>query len=348
MANVDTDRWERFEVESPQEAKRINADMRKIYGGSWDEWWLKTVRDGVVWCNCPHFHGLDGLKVEDLTFVEIEGGGASARRWRTRAPTFPASRTRTCWTPAPRSASGRRGCCRASTCSRRRTSSAGGGSTTASAAGATTTCRTARSSRWVSRTCWSRTPLLGDAGGPAGEPRDPAVPGHGAGRRHRRGPRAPGEDQPGTCPCDGFRRSLVSQGAILETKSDPAGDFLAAGAAAAGAVVSTSQSTRSCRSTREPRSSIDRRGPWTTEAGMPRGRLSESRCPDRGVLRRLRPALRGSAATADLSPHVRRSQEGEAMTTARQAISRRTFLKGAPAGAAIAASAAGARRPPRP
>jgi glycine/D-amino acid oxidase-like deaminating enzyme len=72
MADVDTDRWERFENESPQEAKRLNADMRKIYGGSWDEWWLKTVRNGVVWCNCPHFHGLDGLKVEDLTFVEIE------------------------------------------------------------------------------------------------------------------------------------------------------------------------------------------------------------------------------------------------------------------------------------
>ena len=73
IAEVDTDRWERFEAESPQEAKRFDADMRKIYGGSWDEWWLKTVRNGVVWCNCPHFHGLeDGLKVEDLTFVEIE------------------------------------------------------------------------------------------------------------------------------------------------------------------------------------------------------------------------------------------------------------------------------------
>jgi hypothetical protein len=73
MANVDTNRWEHFEIENPQEAKRHNAEMRRIYGGSWDEWWLKTVRDGVVWCNCPHFHGLDGLKVEDLTYVEIEG-----------------------------------------------------------------------------------------------------------------------------------------------------------------------------------------------------------------------------------------------------------------------------------
>ena len=104
----------------------------------------------------PHFHGLDGLKVEDLTFVEIEGRRRSARRWRTRAPTSPASRTRICWTRGPRSASGRRGCFRASTCSRRKTSSAGGGSTTASAAGVTTTCRTDRCCRWASRTCWSR------------------------------------------------------------------------------------------------------------------------------------------------------------------------------------------------
>jgi 2-polyprenyl-6-methoxyphenol hydroxylase-like FAD-dependent oxidoreductase len=73
MGNVDTDEWERFELEHPDEAKKHNAAMRKIYGGSWDEWWLKTVRDGVVWCNCPHFNGLDGLKVEDLTFVEVDG-----------------------------------------------------------------------------------------------------------------------------------------------------------------------------------------------------------------------------------------------------------------------------------
>jgi hypothetical protein len=73
MGNVDTNTWERFELEHPEEAKRHNAAMRKIYGGSWDEWWLKTVRDGVVWCNCPHFNGLDGLKVEDLTFVEVDG-----------------------------------------------------------------------------------------------------------------------------------------------------------------------------------------------------------------------------------------------------------------------------------
>ena len=27
-------------------------------------WWLKTPLPGVVWCNCPHMAGLDGLKVD--------------------------------------------------------------------------------------------------------------------------------------------------------------------------------------------------------------------------------------------------------------------------------------------
>ncbi len=42
-------------------------------GGSWDKWWLKTPLPGVVWCNCPHMVGFDGLKVEDLTRADFEG-----------------------------------------------------------------------------------------------------------------------------------------------------------------------------------------------------------------------------------------------------------------------------------
>ena len=38
-----------------------------------------------------------------------------------------------------------------------------------------------------------------------------------------------------------LQEMLVSQGAILETKSDPAGDFLAGGAERPGRAVSTSQ-----------------------------------------------------------------------------------------------------------
>ena len=42
-------------------------------GGSWDHWWLKTPLPGIVWCNCPHMTGYDGLKVEDLTRADFEG-----------------------------------------------------------------------------------------------------------------------------------------------------------------------------------------------------------------------------------------------------------------------------------
>lgn len=73
IANVDVDTVERFERERPEDARQVNAEIKRIYGGSWDQWWLRTVRDGVVWCNCPHFDGLDGLKVEDLTTVETDG-----------------------------------------------------------------------------------------------------------------------------------------------------------------------------------------------------------------------------------------------------------------------------------
>ena len=34
---------------------------------------MKTPLPGVVWCNCPHMAGIDGLKVEDLTRAEIVG-----------------------------------------------------------------------------------------------------------------------------------------------------------------------------------------------------------------------------------------------------------------------------------
>jgi glycine/D-amino acid oxidase-like deaminating enzyme len=72
LADVDTERAQRFERENPQEARRLNQQVKHIFGGSWDLWWLRTPRDGVIWCNTPHFHGLDGLKVEDLTHLEID------------------------------------------------------------------------------------------------------------------------------------------------------------------------------------------------------------------------------------------------------------------------------------
>ena len=54
-------------------------------GGSWDHWWLKTPLPGIVWCNCPHMTGLDGLKVEDLTRGRLRGPQAHLRAGRFRA-----------------------------------------------------------------------------------------------------------------------------------------------------------------------------------------------------------------------------------------------------------------------
>jgi hypothetical protein len=36
-------------------------------------WWLKTPLPGVVWCNCPHMPGYDGISVEDMVAAEYEG-----------------------------------------------------------------------------------------------------------------------------------------------------------------------------------------------------------------------------------------------------------------------------------
>jgi glycine/D-amino acid oxidase-like deaminating enzyme len=80
LADVDVDRVVRFEREHPDEARALNQGVKQIFGGSWDLWWLRTPRDGVVWCNTPHLHGLDGLRVEDLTKLEVE-----ARRRFVRA-----------------------------------------------------------------------------------------------------------------------------------------------------------------------------------------------------------------------------------------------------------------------
>src|SRR5512138_3084981 len=73
LGNVDCDTAERFEREQPAEFARLDKEVKRLIGGSWAHWWLKTPLPGVVWCNCPHMTGLDGLKVEDLTRAEVQG-----------------------------------------------------------------------------------------------------------------------------------------------------------------------------------------------------------------------------------------------------------------------------------
>ncbi len=73
LGNIDTDAAERFEHQEPAGFAALDKEIKRLIGGSWAHWWLKTPLPGVVWCNCPHMTGLDGLKVEDLTQAELQG-----------------------------------------------------------------------------------------------------------------------------------------------------------------------------------------------------------------------------------------------------------------------------------
>ena len=73
LGNVDTDKAEAFQYGHPQEFKKLDREARRIIGGSWDMWWLKTPRPGIVWCNCPHMTGYDGISPEHLTEAEFDG-----------------------------------------------------------------------------------------------------------------------------------------------------------------------------------------------------------------------------------------------------------------------------------
>ncbi|MEI5681806.1 FAD-dependent oxidoreductase [Mesorhizobium sp. CGMCC 1.15528] len=70
---VDTEAAERFEFEEPERFKRLDHEAKRLIGGCWSFWWLKTPLPGVIWLNCPHIPKLNGLKVEDLTHAELEG-----------------------------------------------------------------------------------------------------------------------------------------------------------------------------------------------------------------------------------------------------------------------------------
>jgi len=73
LGGVDTEEAERFRFAEPEKFHDLDRQAKRLIGGAWDQWWLKTPLPGVVWCNCPHMAGLDGLKVEDLTRADFEG-----------------------------------------------------------------------------------------------------------------------------------------------------------------------------------------------------------------------------------------------------------------------------------
>ena len=72
LGGVDTAAAERFEQENPREARAINRKIKRMLGGAWELWWLKTPVPGVVWCNCPHMTGFDGTDPVSLTEAEFE------------------------------------------------------------------------------------------------------------------------------------------------------------------------------------------------------------------------------------------------------------------------------------
>ena len=73
LADVDTDAALAFERRDPAAAHQLDTEVKQLLGGAWDMWWMLTPRPGVVWCNCPHIPGYDGLDPEHLTHIEIEG-----------------------------------------------------------------------------------------------------------------------------------------------------------------------------------------------------------------------------------------------------------------------------------
>ncbi|SDR00689.1 FAD-dependent oxidoreductase [Pseudovibrio sp. Tun.PSC04-5.I4] len=73
LCDVDTDRAEAYEYENPEEYKKLDRQARRIIGGAWGMWWLKTPLPGIVWCNCPHMPGYDGLTPEGMVQAEYQG-----------------------------------------------------------------------------------------------------------------------------------------------------------------------------------------------------------------------------------------------------------------------------------
>ncbi|MHA6628082.1 FAD-dependent oxidoreductase [Pseudonocardia sichuanensis] len=91
LGGVDTDAAERFEQENPREARAINRTIKRMLGGAWELWWLKTPLPGVVWCNCPHMTGYDGADPESLTEAEFDARariGAVVDHIREHLPGF--------------------------------------------------------------------------------------------------------------------------------------------------------------------------------------------------------------------------------------------------------------------
>ena len=84
LGDVDTAAAERFEFEAHEEFTRLDRAARKILGGSWARWWLKTPLPGVVWCNCPTPHRIRWRQGGRTDRCRPRGAPAYRRRDRVR------------------------------------------------------------------------------------------------------------------------------------------------------------------------------------------------------------------------------------------------------------------------
>jgi hypothetical protein len=73
LGSVDCDAALRFADENPEESAALEREAKGILGGTWEEWWLRTPLEGVVWCNCPHMRGYVTTDPESLTAAQFEG-----------------------------------------------------------------------------------------------------------------------------------------------------------------------------------------------------------------------------------------------------------------------------------
>ncbi len=73
LGGVDVERCLAWQREHPAAADEVNRTIRRLVGGAWDLWWLRTTIPDVVWVNAPHMTGLNATRVADLTRAEIEG-----------------------------------------------------------------------------------------------------------------------------------------------------------------------------------------------------------------------------------------------------------------------------------
>src|SRR3989454_9296753 len=72
LADVDTDAAIAFERADPAPAPQLDREVKPLLGGGGGRWGALAPPPGVVWGNCPHIPGHDGLDPEHQTKIEIE------------------------------------------------------------------------------------------------------------------------------------------------------------------------------------------------------------------------------------------------------------------------------------